>query len=128
MVWYPRGLPGEPADTSVELLTAACQYVQQGGVAMAQCMLRTVPADEQAVLRQVGFYWLANLFYLVSADQDFPAALPESPLSFEPLGPANEARLTEIIQTTYRQTLDCPRLSGLRDGRRVGGLSRHGEP
>ncbi len=64
---------------------------------------------------QGGFRRLAELFYLVSQESEFPTSPPLSPLEFEPYSPSNHGRLARIVEATYGQTRDCPGLNGVRD-------------
>ena len=114
LIWFPRVTADEPAATAGQLLMTATEQLTQQGVHMAQCSLGKPTPTEDALLKEAGFQWLANLFYLVSSEPDFPKSPPASPLQFEPYGPATETRLKRIIEATYHGTLDCPALNGIR--------------
>ena len=114
LTWFPRAVADEPATTIGQLLTAASDQLGREGVHMAQCSLSKPSPTEDALLREAGFQWLANLFYLVSNEPRFPKSAPATPLRFDPYRPENEARLKRIIEATYRGTLDCPALNGVR--------------
>jgi len=114
MVWIPRTVEGEPIETAAHLLQATCDHLGRHDVQMGQCLLKSPSSNDIAVLRSAGFEYLGNLFYLVCLESDFPKAPPETPLVFEPYTAANHARLTAVVSATYHETLDCPRLNGLR--------------
>jgi ribosomal protein S18 acetylase RimI-like enzyme len=113
-VWMPRAVPPEPESTASKLLAATCQWLEHGGVRMAQILTETYTPSEAAMLRRWGFDHLADLLYLVSLEGQFPQSPPPTQLEFEPYGPHNHDRFTRTIEATYRQTLDCPGLNGVR--------------
>lgn len=114
LTWFPRTLADEPNKTLGLLLGAASDQLARQGVGMVQCSLSKPTPTEDALLREAGFQWLANLFYLVSNEPEFPKSAPTSPLQFTPYRPENEFRFQRIIEATYRETLDCPSLNGIR--------------
>ena len=72
------------------------------------------PADAE-LLEAGGFEFLAELLYLVSVESDFPHAPPRTPLRFETYTAADHDRLVRLVEATYQQSLDCPRLNGVRE-------------
>ena len=113
-VWPPRAVPGEPRITSEKLLEAACDFLENQDICIAQALIATDSAFDKVLLRSGGFEPLAELLYLVSLQEDFPDAPPSGPLRFEPYNADDHDRLVRIIEATYEQTLDCPRLGGVR--------------
>jgi len=113
-VWPPRVVPGEPRITSEKLLEATCDFLENQDVYLAQALIATDSASDKVLLRSGGFKPLADLLYLVSLLEDFPDAPPPGPLRFEPYTADDHDRLARIIEATYEQTLDCPRLGGAR--------------
>ena len=65
-------------------------------------------------LCEAGFESAAELLYLFSRKESFPASPPESPLQIESYCPANHRRLARVVEATYEETLDCPTLNGVR--------------
>ena len=57
------------------------------GVRLACVLLDHVADEDDRVLTSSRFQHLANLSYLVSSQEQFPTALPPSPLEFEALPP-----------------------------------------
>jgi mycothiol synthase len=119
-LWLPRVRPGETEDpgktedTASRLLELLCQWLVEHEVRIAQLLLATATESEAALLRRWGFDHLADLLYLVCLASDFPTAQPVTPLQFEPYCGDNHQRLVAAVEATYRHTLDCPQLNGVR--------------
>jgi len=114
VLWPPRIIGGEPAATAASLLETACQRLAREQIYMVQALLETDASPDAAVLLEGGFERLAKLFYLVSPEVEFPSQPPWGSLDFEHYSPANHPRLAGVVEATYGQTLDCPRLNGVR--------------
>ena len=113
-VWPPRVAPGEPRITSEKLLEATCNFLKNQDICIAQALIATDSASDKVLLCSGGFEPLAELLYLVCLREDFPDAPPSGPLRFEPYTAGDHDRLARVIEATYEQTLDCPRLGGIR--------------
>jgi ribosomal protein S18 acetylase RimI-like enzyme len=99
-----------------ELLEAVCGHFSARGVQLAQALLD--PSDNAA--RQLylarAFRQVAELLYLqADVRRTFPA--PQLPEGFDWLSysPAAHETFASTIVQTYRDSLDCPGLNGLRD-------------
>ena len=114
VVWPPRVVSDEPADTAEQLLAALLELLEKHQVCAAHALLEVRTAEYEQLILKCGFSPLAKLLYLLSGEEDFPRSRPSVPLGFEPYGPANHSRLAEIVQGTYEETLDCPHLDGVR--------------
>jgi ribosomal protein S18 acetylase RimI-like enzyme len=114
VLWPPQLVVGEAAATAAILLETACQRLAQQEVCMVQALLRTDASPDVATLLAGGFDRLAKLFYLVSPEVEFPSGPPSGSLVFEHYSPDNHLRLARVVEATYGQTLDCPRLNGVR--------------
>ena len=119
IVWPPRVAAGQPPEIADSLLRAVGERLAQFSVSMAHALLETVSDADDKALRGGGFEPLAKLLYMFCARDDFPAARPSQSqpgdrLDFEPYNAANHDRLTRVVENTYMQTLDCPRLGGVR--------------
>lgn len=118
-VWPPRLESGEPDSTHQDLLRSAIDFARARHAWLVQSLL---PVDSGADARQLvaaGFFHLSDLLYLVSHAKDAPGAPLAAEVEFEPVvvGSSAEAsteRFAEIVQGTYEQTLDCPRLNDAR--------------
>ncbi len=119
VAWPPRLVDGEPPETAEEILQAVCEQIGRRDVSMVHVLLETVTPGDDTVLRDAGFEPLAKLLYMFCGRDDFPGARPqetnlEKQLDFEPYDPSNHDRLVRIVENTYEQTLDCPRLNDVR--------------
>jgi len=114
VVWPPRLAPGEPAATAEQLLASLCELLARERICVAHTLLEPGMREDGDLLRAAGFEPLADLIYLACADTHFPRLLPKSSLDFEPYWPAEHERLARLVEATYQETLDCPRLNGLR--------------
>ena len=114
LVWTPRTIAGEPDSTADRLLLAAIDRLVAEQVCLAQVLLETGMEDDERFLYRHGFQHLADLLYMVSPENEFPTALPDTSLKFEPYTRTNHERLAHVVEASYRQTLDCPLLDGVR--------------
>jgi mycothiol synthase len=138
IVWLPRLVPGEPESTAARLFAAMLESLAHQQLVLAQILLPTVSRVEEARLQRGGFHHLANLLYLVSPVDCHDSIIEPRPvvapryatdgattsrgfmsaatrdLEFEPYCADNHHRLARVIVATYRETLDCPALNGVR--------------
>jgi mycothiol synthase len=113
-VWLPCLIPNESISTTITLLRATNEWLDKCRVCMAQMLLETVTAEEEQILKEGGFDYLTDLLYLVCPEDEFPHDNLRSPLEFEAYNPQNHDRLARIVDTTYQETLDCPKLNHVR--------------
>jgi ribosomal protein S18 acetylase RimI-like enzyme len=67
-------------------------------------------------LRRVGFRHIADLLYMTCESQVFPIAAPDPcDLDYVPYDTTQRGRLTQLIERTYENTMDCTALNGVRD-------------
>ncbi len=115
LVWPSRVLPGEPVETAGRLMAAACDGLAVQRVRVSHALLERVSESDDLLLRSSGFAPLAELLYLVALEAEFPTSPPTSALSFETYDAADHARMARIVEATYEQTLDCPRMNHVRN-------------
>ncbi len=115
VVWLPRLVDGETASTAPALLAASWKFLESQRVVLAHVLLENVDPADEALVRQAGFDFLADLLYLVSTSDVFPTTLSATGLDFEPYRETEHARLARIVEATYEATLDCPGLEGVRN-------------
>jgi mycothiol synthase len=113
-VWLPCLIPSEPTCTAITLLRAIDEWLDKCQVCMAQMLLETVTAEEEQILKAGGFDYLTDLLYLVCLEEDFPHVPLPSPLEFEAYNSQNNDRLAQLVDATYQETLDCPKLNHVR--------------
>jgi ribosomal protein S18 acetylase RimI-like enzyme len=80
-------------------------------IACIQALLPNEYTPQAAALTAAGFHRVADLLYMFSAAGECPAWAPESELQFRT---ATRAELAIIVEQTYRGSLDCPAVDGLR--------------
>jgi ribosomal protein S18 acetylase RimI-like enzyme len=126
LLWAAQLVPKESESTALRLHEAIERRFDEHGVCLAQASLADKPTLSEARLRASGYRHLADIRYLASAlddldefsaDKDAARQVDgeESELGFEAYHQGNHARLAEIVERTYRQSLDCPALDGLRN-------------
>ena len=120
VAWPPRLVEGEAAETADALLAAICRELEGQGLCMVHVLLETVSESDDATLRRAGFEPLAKLLYMFCPRDEFPntrpvQSNPNDRLDFEPCDRSNHGRLAQIVEKTYMQTLDCPRLNDVRN-------------
>lgn len=106
----------DPADETAAdmLLQAALTAARDHGAKLVQCLLSPAEAVSLARLGRHGIHKLAELAYLYCEAEHFPTAPPPGPLVFEPYRACERQRLMALVEATYRGTLDCPALNGIR--------------
>ncbi|HJT34635.1 MAG TPA: GNAT family N-acetyltransferase [Pirellulales bacterium] len=114
-VWPPQVADAQALALESALLEHAANYLRDRHVVMAQALVATDARTAADAFRAAGFEHLTDLLYLVSTSGQFPTSPPAHELIFEPVGSDSEARLATVVEATYKETLDCPRLNGVRD-------------
>ncbi len=127
--WPPRLVPPEPEETAEQLSLAAVEHARNAGVKVIHALLEgQADSQEVAALERAGFTSLAELYYLLADRFDFPRTPPGGPLTFEPCTAEKHQRLCAVVEATYRETLDCPDLDGIRSAEEVlAGYGAEGE-
>lgn len=121
LVWPPQVIAGTPATLKLDLLTAVERWMLQNEFRLATAFLVDEHSEEAAQFVAAGYHRAAEVLYLASSLDDFPAAdeAPNCELQFEPFTESQLPRLTALVERTYEQTLDCPSLNGTRETRDV---------
>ncbi len=81
---------------------------------MVQALMSADGTTDAELLVAAGFQHVSDLLYLVCLADDFPTTLPCLELRFEPYSPALHARFARLVDATYKDTLDCPAVNGVR--------------
>lgn len=110
------GLRPSLRPAAAALIETICQMFAARGVHLAQVLLDPEEDGLRSLFTECGLSDVAELIYLQSG---IPrgAAAPPTPngLSVRNHSPAAEADFKRAILASYRQSLDCPALNGLRD-------------
>jgi mycothiol synthase len=103
----------EPAG---RLIDAVCAQHARLNCQLAQVLIDPAAAPVRALFGRVGFIEMAELIYLHAPVRrpKTPVALPAN-FYFEHYSAANHALFAQAIRESYRDSLDCPALNGLRD-------------
>lgn len=110
-----RAADGESPELAHELLLAALQSPPLRGVAMAQTLLDPVDPVSSRAFTRAGFESYAQVVYLACPEQSLssPPAVTLQFTSLEAMGEDGWRRLVEVVDRSYVDSLDCPRLNGL---------------
>jgi ribosomal protein S18 acetylase RimI-like enzyme len=115
----PGDILGGNASILRETILAAALEAISTGLSLVQSLEPPQARVDIAVLESAGFEKLAELLYLKLNLSRAPASPDVEGLSWRNFGEFGEAELGELIEQTYRESLDCPLLAGLREMRDV---------
>lgn len=110
----PAQAPGVDVESLIELLRALGGFALGRGLSMVQSLLPPEAQADKAVLERAGFAKLAQLTYMNWDLSRFEPSAPPAELQMLPVQTCGEAALAEVILASYRQSLDCPALEGVR--------------
>lgn len=121
-VWPPEIHSSKHAEAVAKaLLSKLAAQLDAQGAWLGQCILDTNERNDREVLSRNGFGHLTNLIYLKKSldgrDSHFrdDAKTTQPAVRFESYTPGqNQQRFVRMLEQTYRNTLDCPELSGAR--------------
>lgn len=102
-----------------ELLTEAARKLDEAGAWIGQALLEPNQSREHAAMQRNGFQRLTELrFFERPLTDDVPEPKrAETSLSYEPYRRShNRLAFVNVLEATYRGSLDCPELNGVRDG------------
>ncbi len=125
IVWPPivavelQGLSSEAIEDA--LLCEAVRGLDTTKAWIGQSLLEPDQTREHAALQRNGFTRLTELRFferLLSDTSDRTQRKTTAPLKYEPFRRSrNRAAFVNVLEATYRGTLDCPEFNGVRDGR-----------
>ena len=113
---------GGPVSEVIEdaLLTEAARQLDAAGAWIGQSLLEPNQLRDQVALQRNGFAKLTELRFFersLTNGSAWPKRSERSSLSYEPYRRSrNRIGFVNVLEGTYRGTLDCPELNGLRDG------------
>lgn len=93
-----------------------CRSLDTDGSRLGQVLLDASEEEQAASLKQFGFVWQTELFFLARTFTEPWPQVPEPEWSVESYSPATHARFARLIEATYRDSLDCRVLEGVRTG------------
>jgi GNAT superfamily N-acetyltransferase len=113
----PRLRPAVTARHVAEICAAAVLEPRFEGVRLVQALLDPQSSAVHRAMLEAGFEDIAELMY-VAREVLSPIGgriMPDSTLRLWRYDRAHHARFASVIDRTYVDTLDCPKLNGLRD-------------
>jgi mycothiol synthase len=115
VVWPPQLADAQSTELATGLLDELESLLRVAGNCLAQALLES-PTDRAAqTLRAAGFQHAGDLLYMSAEAAAFPGLPPDLGFHLEPSSPANHEQLLNVLEATYRGSLDCPLVDGLRD-------------
>lgn len=120
ILWPPRLSAGAESQIADTLLATALEHLVQHPLSMVNVLLdEEIQISDESLLLRNGFERLADLLYMFCPCEGIdPTAAAEiqirSGLEFEPYNESNHDRFSQVVEITYNQTRDCPRLNGRR--------------
>ena len=113
-LWFPRLKNGHNGTAIETLMRAVDSYLAATDVQILQCLTVTDAGKEAENLLASGFCRVAELVYMVSTIDQFSAVSTDGSLSYQTYSPSQCRRMAKIVQKTYRESLDCPAMDGVR--------------
>ena len=100
------------------LMTQLCADIDAAGSRMAQALLSPQDDVETKLLERFGFAYATDMFFLARTltPEDIAREPTQSEIDHEIFHAGNENRFASVIERTYRDSLDCPFLDGIRNG------------
>jgi ribosomal protein S18 acetylase RimI-like enzyme len=122
LVWPPVISDGTEVPSVIEdlLMRELCRRIDAGSIRLAQCLLSPDDDVESAVLTRHGFDRAADMYFLArpitQADLVPSTDRTDNRVTVESYRPENAERFERLVEETYRGSLDCPYLNGIRTG------------
>lgn len=120
MVWPPTLAGRQHAEVAADaLISRAAAWLASRGVRLAQAMLDPSDRVSGGRMQRNGFANITDLLYLdYSLEIRLPTAVTHSRertgIRYEPYSPERHRSFAAVVEETYRGSLDCPQLEGLR--------------
>ena len=110
VVWPPErsGLAAR------RLMQRAAEFIASRNLPLAQILVAAEATQDAELFAAGGFNPLVDLVYLAIENSQFATAQSDSQLDFIAGAGNDPQRLGQLLVDTYRQTLDCPEINGLR--------------
>jgi mycothiol synthase len=119
MAWMPRcarGTPGQDQQAIGEsLLQRLTQSASTHAVRFIQLLTDELSASLRQAVQSAGYFHLTQLVYARrSVEPDEKVAPTPTDVEFVPYKPEFHTDLLRVLDESYRESLDCPELTGLR--------------
>ncbi len=119
MIFYSApAAPGVERRCLPQVIQACSREALARGLWFVQALMEPQAKDEAQVVVNAGFEFLAELVYMAwdlrEAAADPVTTALEAQYDWRDLTQVSQAELSSVILETYKQSLDCPRLAGLR--------------
>ena len=114
VVWPPQAIDGRFDDCGKTLLEELEQHLRAAGLYFAQAVLEADHGGGTELLHAAGFVTAGELTYMAAGAATFPRQPPQFPLQLVEASALAPERLERLVQRTYRGSLDCPLVDGLR--------------
>ncbi len=114
VLWPPQlAAHGSPAIATPLLDELACQ-LRQMDVRLGQAVLERANSASALDLQAAGFVHAGDLAYLAAEAASFPSVPPALDFDHVAATALDPQRLADVVEETYRGSLDCPLVDGLR--------------
>jgi ribosomal protein S18 acetylase RimI-like enzyme len=131
VLWVPQMTAAANGEVAEQLTQAVVRALDADNVEMTQTLLLSRTATIAPVLESAGFFYLAELLYLVGVPASTTAGAQQAEaLEFIAYDDSQRSRLTAVIEQTYLDSHDCAVMNGKRqmddvlDGYRATGVYR----
>jgi mycothiol synthase len=116
LVWPPQCLPNKRRSLFEDaLLHCAADWLRACNVRVAQALLSPEEAERAAALPRNGFAHVTHLLFLRNDLSLPPRRLKfRARLKYQAHDPSKPSVFHQTLQNTYKDTLDCPELNGVR--------------
>jgi ribosomal protein S18 acetylase RimI-like enzyme len=114
ILWPARLAASAPAEIATDLTRAIVRALDAADVEMTQALLLERSTPIASVLEATGFRYLADLSYLSASTSSTNSTDPDD-LIYVPYDDSKRNRLINIIERTYKGTLDCAAMNGKRN-------------
>ena len=114
VVWPPQIRGDLPAEIDSALCDEIDRQFRQEAVCLAQAILETATNGAAQSLHAAGFVHAGDLLYMAAEAESFPSELPRLEFRLESAQTVGDERLERVLVATYRGSLDCPLVDGLR--------------
>jgi mycothiol synthase len=116
LLFTPAQMRHPAGGAAIQLLNRLWPHYAQRDVQWAQVLIDPEQTAARRFFAEQGFFEIAELIYLQGNPHRStkPAKLPPG-MTWQTYGPDTHGLFAQTILHSYQQSLDCPRLSGLRD-------------